>query len=49
MTSEEIKNYCEEALTISKQQGTQGGLTIRSRVYSSKLVNDPGYLWSDFS
>ena len=28
MTSEEIKNYCEEALTISKQQGTQGGLTF---------------------
>ena len=28
MTSEEIKNCCEEALTISKQQGTQGGLTF---------------------
>ena len=28
MTSEEIKNYCEEALTISKQRGTQGGLTF---------------------
>ena len=28
MTSEEIKNYCEEALTISKQQGTRGGLTF---------------------
>jgi len=28
MTSEEIRNYCEEALTISKQQGTRGGLTF---------------------
>ena len=28
MTSEEIKNYCELALKISKQQGTQGGLTF---------------------
>ena len=28
MTSEEIRNYCEEALTISKQQGTRGGMTF---------------------
>jgi len=28
MTSEEIRNYCEEALAISKQQGTRGGLTF---------------------
>ena len=28
MTSEEIRNYCEEALTISKQQGTRDGLTF---------------------
>ena len=28
MTSEEIRNYCENALTISKQQGTRGGLTF---------------------
>ena len=28
MTSEEIRNYCEEALTISKQQGIRDGLTF---------------------
>ena len=28
MTSEEIRNYCEEALTISKQQGSRDGLTF---------------------
>ena len=28
MTSEEIRNYCKEALTISKQQGTRDGLTF---------------------
>ena len=28
MTSEEIRNYCEKALTISKQQGTRGGQTF---------------------
>ena len=28
MTSEEIRDYCEEALTISKQQGIRGGLTF---------------------
>ena len=28
MTSEEIRNYCEVALNISKQQGTRGGLTF---------------------
>ena len=26
MTSEKIRNYCEEALTISKQRGTRDGL-----------------------
>ena len=28
MTSEEIRNYCEEARTISKQQGIRDGLTF---------------------
>ena len=28
MTSEEIRNYCEEALTISKKQGIREGLTF---------------------
>ena len=28
MTSEKIKDYCEEALTISKEQGVQDGLTF---------------------
>ena len=28
MTSEEIRNYCKEALTLSKQQGIRGGLTF---------------------
>jgi hypothetical protein len=28
MTSEKIRNYCEEALTISKQKGTRDGLTF---------------------
>ena len=28
MTSEEIRNYCAEALTISKQHGTRGGLAF---------------------
>jgi hypothetical protein len=28
MTSEKIKNYCEEALTISKEQGMRDGLTF---------------------
>ena len=28
MTLEEIRDYCEAALTISKKQGTQGGLTF---------------------
>lgn len=28
MTSEEIRNYCEEALTISKQQGSRDGLAF---------------------
>ena len=28
MTTEEIRNYCEEALAISKQQGTRDGLTF---------------------
>ena len=28
MTSEEIRNYCEEALIISKQQGSRDGLTF---------------------
>ena len=28
MTSDEIRNYCEEALTISKKQGIRDGLTF---------------------
>ena len=28
MTSKKIKNYCEEALTISKEQGMEDGLTF---------------------
>ena len=28
MTLEKIRNYCEEALTISKQRGTRDGLTF---------------------
>ena len=28
MTSEKIKDYCEEALTISKEQGVRDGLTF---------------------
>ena len=38
MTSEEIRNYCEEALTISKQQGTQIQQgTKKSNVFGSAL------------
>ncbi|SVE52830.1 uncharacterized protein METZ01_LOCUS505684, partial [marine metagenome] len=28
MTSEKIKDYCEEALIISKEQGVRDGLTF---------------------